>query len=201
MAVSVKQQKANQQNSLKSTGPNTDAGKAVVAGNAIKHGVLSSKLVLADESNKEYQDLFHGLCQSLCPVGTLELTIIEKIAINMWRQRRLVRAEQAGIELGQQATHIADQVSAEFGIGTYSSHRITVDDLEGVDTDQVEWCKGVIQEYEQLRSESLHDWTLLRGQAPRIHEHLVSDADSEELTVEDYLGMHDEGLREYLGQV
>ena len=201
MVASLKKQKANQQNALKSTGPNTDAGKAIVAGNAIKHGVLSNKLILADESEGEYQNLFTGLCQSLCPAGAIELALVEKVAVNLWRQRRLVGAEQAGIELGKHTKHIADRVSEELGIGTYSSHRITVDDLEGVDVEQMEWCKAVIHEYEELPPGSIQDWTQLCELAPRIHKHLVSDADNEDLTVEDYLEIHDEGLNEYLSDL
>lgn len=201
MAVSLKQHKANQQNALKSTGPKSVTGKSVVAGNAAKHGILSERLLLSDECEQEYQGLFDGLCRSLCPVGDLELALVEKIAINLWRQRRLIGAEHAGIELGRQAKQIADQVSEEFGIGVYSSSRVTVDDLESVDAEHVEWCEAVIAEYEQLPPESLDDWMQLREGAPRIHEQLVTDAQNDKLTVDDYLYEHDEGLKEYLGEL
>lgn len=39
MTASKKQVKANQENARKSTGPKTDAGKAIVALNAMKHGL------------------------------------------------------------------------------------------------------------------------------------------------------------------
>jgi hypothetical protein len=201
MTVSLKQHKANQQNALKSTGPKSEAGKSVVAGNAAKHGILSDRLTLPDECEQEYQSLFDGLCRSLCPVGVLELVLVEKISINLWRQRRLVRAEQAGIELGRQAKQVADQVSEELGIGIYSSHRVTVDDLESVDAEHMEWCEGVIVEYEQLPPESLDDWMQLREAAPRIHEQLVTDAHNDKLTVDDYLNEHDESLKDYLGEL
>ncbi|MGD8617401.1 MAG: hypothetical protein PVI91_17345, partial [Gammaproteobacteria bacterium] len=117
------------------------------------------------------------------------------------RQRRLVRAEQADTELNRQARQIADQVSEQLGISTYSPRQITVADLDGVDVDQVKWCEAVIQECEQLSPEGSQDWTQLREQAPRIHEQLVKDAEADEMTVEDYLEQHDDGLSEYLDEL
>ena len=201
MGSSLKQREANQQNALKSTGPRTVGGKAAVAGNALKHGILSNRLVLPDENAVEFQVLLDGLSRSLCPVGDLELTLVEKIAINLWRQRRLVKAEQAGLVLSRQAKHVADQVSEELGIGAYSSRRVTVDDLEGVDEGQVEWCKAVIQEYDQLPQACLHDLAQLREEAPRIHEQLAKDAAHDKMAIEGYLEEHDGGLTEYLSDL
>jgi hypothetical protein len=201
MGASLKQCKTNQQNAANSTGPKTEAGKAAVAGNALKHGVFSSQLILADESGDDYHQLLEGLRDSLVPVGLLELSLVEKIAMNLWRQRRLVRAEQAGVELNRQPRKVADQVSEQLGVGTFSPRRITVDDLNGADAEQVDWCRAVIQEYEQLSQNGSNDWTQLHAQAPCIHEQLVRDADDDELTVEDYLQAHDDGLREYLTEL
>ena len=144
-AATAKQEQANQKNALNSTGPKTEAGKSIVAGNATKHGILSHRLILADESEEEFQCLFDSLCESLRPAGQLELVLVEKIAMNVWRQRRLVRAEQAGIELSRQPGQIAEQVSNRLGMGAYSPRRLTVDDLDGIDTEQVEWCEGVLR--------------------------------------------------------
>jgi hypothetical protein len=52
---SQKRIKANQANALKSTGAKTPKGKLVVAGNALKHGLLSNRLVLEGESHEDYQ--------------------------------------------------------------------------------------------------------------------------------------------------
>ncbi|MDZ4213043.1 MAG: hypothetical protein U1C59_15145, partial [Methylotenera sp.] len=55
MTTSVIQIKANQNNAQQSTGPITDAGKQIVANNAIKHGIFSKHLLLNDESPEDYQ--------------------------------------------------------------------------------------------------------------------------------------------------
>jgi hypothetical protein len=80
-----------------STGPRTLAGKARSKFNALKHGVLSSAVVLDSESEQEYARFVSELANVLGPVGKLEETLVEKIATTMWRHRRLLRAEAAGI--------------------------------------------------------------------------------------------------------
>jgi hypothetical protein len=94
-----KQASANKANAKKSTGPKTAAGKAMVSGNAIAHGILSKRLLLSDESPDDFQALQDGLRQSLGPVGALELALVEKVAVALWKQRRMVGAESAAIEL------------------------------------------------------------------------------------------------------
>jgi hypothetical protein len=69
--------------------------------NAITHGVLSSRLILADESPDIYGRLRDALEHSLKPVGMLELALVEKIAVALWKQRRMVAAEAASIELAR----------------------------------------------------------------------------------------------------
>ncbi|MGH8579393.1 MAG: hypothetical protein ACREVK_04440, partial [Gammaproteobacteria bacterium] len=64
-----------------------------MASNAVKHGLFARQLILNDEDPTEYQALVDGLQAALSPVGTLEYALVERIAITLWRQRRLVRAE------------------------------------------------------------------------------------------------------------
>lgn len=45
-----RQIQANRMNALKATGPKTEVGKDIVAGNAIKHGILSKEVLLKGES-------------------------------------------------------------------------------------------------------------------------------------------------------
>jgi hypothetical protein len=65
--------------------------------NAVKHGLLSGKLILEGEAPEDYQALMGGLERSLQPKGTLELALVEKVAIALWKQRRLVAAETASV--------------------------------------------------------------------------------------------------------
>ncbi len=101
------QKRANRANSLKSTGPQTDAGKAVVRLNAVRHGLLSRAPVMAGESGDEYTALCDQLKAELSPVGVLETQLAERMAGTIWRLRRLGHIE-AGILTGGAAVAFAD---------------------------------------------------------------------------------------------
>ena len=45
---------ANRQNAQKSTGPRTPQGKAVVAQNALKHGLLARQAVIVGEDQGQF---------------------------------------------------------------------------------------------------------------------------------------------------
>ena len=97
--ATANQIRANRENARSSTGPKSANGKAIASNNRLCHGVLSKKLLLDNENPADYQALLDGLHAELKPVGTLELALVEKIAISLWRQQRLVRAETAVIAL------------------------------------------------------------------------------------------------------
>jgi len=97
--TSQKQIIANRRNALKSTGPVTARGKAIVAKNALKHGILSREVVLeeAGESRTDFKTLKRRLVKDLKPVGILEEMLVDKIAITYWRLRRVILAEKGEI--------------------------------------------------------------------------------------------------------
>jgi len=201
MAATAAQLEANHQNAKRSTGPKSEAGKAVTSQNALRHGVLSRRRVLEEESEAEFQALFDGLCHSLKPVGTLEFSLTEKIAVNLWRQERLRRAETATISVGRRPAEIADRVSAYLGLENYSMNRITAEDLKGIDAAELEWCQRVIGEYEKLPNGSLGDGKSLKRGAPLILAQLQEDADEEKLSIEDYLEENFETLADYVDEL
>lgn len=97
-----KQVEANQANALLSTGAITIEGKATIARNAVKHGIFTKDLILnsevCEESETEYQALLRGLVESLTPQGEIETLLVEKIAIDFWRLRRVIRFETGSIK-------------------------------------------------------------------------------------------------------
>jgi hypothetical protein len=96
--VSRKQREANLRNARRSTGPRTDAGKAVSRYNALSHGILSRSLVpgfLESESPDEFRSLLVDLRVELDPGSALEELLVEQIAISYWRLARALRAETA----------------------------------------------------------------------------------------------------------
>ena len=91
-----KQIEANRQNSRKSTGPKTPAGKAESKKNAMKHGLLAEEVVVRDEDPVEFAGAIESLFDEFQPQGSLEEQLVERVAACMWRLRRIYRVE-AGI--------------------------------------------------------------------------------------------------------
>ena len=79
--TSAKQVAANRANALRSTGPQTVAGKAIVARNAVAHGLCAETPVLPGEDEAKYK-LFRGhVLDDLAPHGMLECSMVERIAV------------------------------------------------------------------------------------------------------------------------
>ena len=96
-----KQKEANQKNALLSTGPVSSEGKAVVALNAIRHAIFAKDLIvdtgLGKENAEEYHDLLNNLISCLNPNNQMEMLLVEKISIDFWRLRRVIRFESGSI--------------------------------------------------------------------------------------------------------
>jgi hypothetical protein len=97
MEVSLKRIEANRRNALKNTGAKTQAGKAIAKMNAFKHGLTSTMMVILPglENNEEWQAHYQGVINSLTPMGTVEMALAERVALILWRLRRLVTYESA----------------------------------------------------------------------------------------------------------
>jgi hypothetical protein len=92
---------ANRRNALRSTGPKTERGKRTVAGNAIKHGFLAREVVITAGDGKESLEEFHDFVEQLCedyePIGVVEESLVQTIAMCWWRKARVIRAENGEI--------------------------------------------------------------------------------------------------------
>lgn len=91
--TSHKQAIANQRNALKSTGPRSEEGKAIVAQNALKHGFFSKQIVLEEESKKEFETLKTEFYFQLKPQGLLEQLLWERALTAAWRLSRIMQME------------------------------------------------------------------------------------------------------------
>jgi len=98
--ASRKQIEANRKNG-KLGGPRTDAGKKRVSQNAIKHGLLAQEVVIevgdGIENKHDFDLMFSELIEHYAPQGPIEKNLVEKVAINQWRYRRFIRAENGEI--------------------------------------------------------------------------------------------------------
>ncbi len=91
--------------------------------NAMKHGILSTLVVLAHEDHAEFDDLLAALIEEHRPAGMTERHLIEELATIIWRKRRVLLAEGAKINEGLKsavssaASVIKSAVPFQRGIG------------------------------------------------------------------------------------
>ena len=82
---------ANRRNAQKSTGPRTEQGKAIVAQNAIKHGLLARRDVIIGEDAQEFALFRDGLLGEMTPVGPRETLLAGRMISLAWRLKRAER--------------------------------------------------------------------------------------------------------------
>jgi hypothetical protein len=87
-----------QNTSYTSTGPRTDAGKAVSSMNSLKHGLTSRKVVLPGENHADFDRLHEQLLAEHAPAGVLETELVAEIAACLWRLQRARRYESTLLE-------------------------------------------------------------------------------------------------------
>ena len=89
---------ANRRNAAKSTGPKTAAGKAVVARNALRHGLTAKAVVLFDEKSDDFVAFLRVLHAIYQPADAIEEELVERIVLCAWRLRRAARVEAGMID-------------------------------------------------------------------------------------------------------
>ncbi|RIV83827.1 hypothetical protein D2V07_15155 [Aurantiacibacter zhengii] len=66
---------------------------AIRAQNATRHGALSTRVVGSLEDEAAFDDLLEELEREFAPMTTTEYSLVQRLAILFWRERRLARAE------------------------------------------------------------------------------------------------------------
>jgi hypothetical protein len=108
--LTTAQFKARKENARKSTGPRTAEGKRRSSQNARKHGLYSNAnsfwdtAIALGEDPREYNRLLRGLVLARQPADTLEMVLVEDIALLIWKKARLDRAE-AAVQVGNLQKH------------------------------------------------------------------------------------------------
>ena len=125
LAISDKQLNANRRNALRSTGPRTETGKARSSQNARKHGVLANEVISLHENKGEFIELLNGLHEQFNPQTALEAQLVDQLAIEFWRSRRLAIAERVVLEEGDAVNDDFDERS-EYTGNSSSSERISL---------------------------------------------------------------------------
>jgi len=96
--TSAAQVSANRSNAQKSTGPRTPEGKAAVAQNAVKHGLLAKEVVIKGEDPGEFELYRDQMLEELAPAGPMESMLAHRIVGLAWRLRRAERLQAAAFD-------------------------------------------------------------------------------------------------------
>jgi hypothetical protein len=168
-------------------GPKTAEGKAVVRWNATRHGITSPKPVVPGlEKPEDWESHLEGIMENLSPVGHLEVTLAERIALLCWRLHRVTRFERESIAISQEqveedihrmarllrslhenpysSTHPEDiRIDAKLSKQAYSALRrfpsLEPDKiLKGTDASSVVW--GVLIEAKKVAEEKIDEEAL-----------------------------------------
>lgn len=94
--ISEARLRANRQNAQQSTGPRTTRGKGHSRRNALKHGLLSKKLLFSDDGqpiNEELHQLWESLHEKYGDGDIGTNLLVDGIVIEHWRQRQALVVE------------------------------------------------------------------------------------------------------------
>ena len=86
---------ANRENAKSSSGPKTEAGKAVAALNNTRHGLTGAFRVLPTESQSDFDELLAVLREEHNPDTFTETTLVEAMAQHHWLRRRALNLESS----------------------------------------------------------------------------------------------------------
>ncbi len=95
-------------------GPRTAAGKSVARLNRVNHGMDASTPVIPSESTAEWEAHRAGIADALAATNALEAELVDRIALLLWRLRRVVRYETAVVAIGQES--VVDAIATEFDL-------------------------------------------------------------------------------------
>jgi hypothetical protein len=90
---SDRQINANRNNARRSTGPQSDSGKAASARNALTHGLAAKHHILPIENAQEFYELLDACREQFQPQNDFQDSIVRQIAIDRWRLERFNRVE------------------------------------------------------------------------------------------------------------
>ena len=102
----IKQIEANRRNSLKSTGPKTEAGKQASRCNAVRHGLTAETVISALEDAEDYKAFELAITADYDALSAVERELVLRLASLLWRLRRTTTIETGLFEI--QADHLSE---------------------------------------------------------------------------------------------
>jgi hypothetical protein len=104
--TSFRQIEANRRNALKSTGPNTEAGKQASRCNAVRHGLTAETVIGTLEDADDYRQFEAAVIADYDAQSAVERELVLRLASLLWRLRRATTMETGLFEI--QAEHLRD---------------------------------------------------------------------------------------------
>lgn len=105
--TSHRQIKANRRNALKSTGPNTEAGKQASRCNAVRHGLTAETVIGALEDAEDYKAFEAAITADYDAQSAVERELVLRLASLLWRLRRATMMETGLFDI--QAEHLCNK--------------------------------------------------------------------------------------------
>ena len=84
---------ANKANAQHSTGPRTEAGKAISSRNSITHGLTALTVLIPGEDPIVYECFYAGMIDTYKPLNVPEIAHIQELTDLQWRLRRASKSK------------------------------------------------------------------------------------------------------------
>ena len=97
-AITPAQLAANRSNAQHSTGPKTEAGKAISSLNNFRHGLTGKFMILDWEDGAEFDELAQNLREEHQPATPTETLLVEDMAQHHWLKQRAIRLQQTTMD-------------------------------------------------------------------------------------------------------
>ena len=96
---SKQKRKIAQQNGAKAAGTKSPQGIQTSAMNALRHGLTSKTLVLANESPEKFNQLLQTYIEKFQPQDGVEMNLVDEMVSARWRQQRVWMVQTAAMDL------------------------------------------------------------------------------------------------------
>lgn len=175
--------KANRQNAKRSTGPTSSTGKLKVSQNAITHGIFAASPLLPHESAKEFEALCLSVADVYPPVDAIAASLVERIILAIWRQKRLRIAEAAKLAMSTSPEMMIREINDLLDLSF--SQRLDANSISKAQEQTFVYCKQLLAEFEGLDIQALPaDLPRVFDKIPKIYGRLKKDLQDYDTTVD-----------------
>lgn len=114
----------NRKNAQRSTGPKSVAGKAASSQNRLAHGLCAKSLIVAGETEADFEELRQSIVAAYQPVNAKEILLTDQVAQALWRYNRAQRIESTHLFFGQTESQ---QILASRGLDRTTIDKVSQD--------------------------------------------------------------------------